>query len=479
MGDYHNILQQKHYVAGRWLGGGSIKDTVRDKYTGEELAILPQATLQEMESAIQGAVEAKRALAMLSAEDKGKRLEKLADLLEARQADFVDLIVREAGKPMGYAQGEINRCLVTLRTAAAEALRFSGEVVPIDYGAGMGRTAFTKRFPVGVVGAITPFNFPLNLALHKIAPALAVGCPIVVKPSPYTPLVLLAFADLVDNVGFPKGTLSVLHADIPIAESLVTDERIALLSFTGSDTVGWKLKAMAGKKKVQLELGGNAATVIDSSADLAHAANRTAIGSYLYAGQICISTQRIYVVDEVYQAFVDLLLPEIEKLKVGNPQETEVMVGPLIDEIHLDRIHAWVEEAQAEGAEILTGGKILDRKHLLYAPTLLTQVHADMKVCKREAFGPVAVITPVPNLETALDLVNDSDFGLQAGVFTNRIDHLKLAHETLEVGGILINDIPGFRVDSMPYGGIKDSGLGREGLRYAMEEMTEPRLLIY
>ena len=406
-------------------------------------------------------------------------MEDLADLLEARQDDFVDMIVREAGKPLGYAKGEIARCLVTIRTAAAEALRFGGEYVPIDYGAGKGRTAFTKRFPVGVVGAITPFNFPLNLALHKIAPALAVGCPIVVKPSPYTPLVLLAFAALIDEVGFPAGAMNAVVADIPEAEKLVTDDRIALLSFTGSDTVGWKLKALAGKKKVQLELGGNAATIVDSSADLAHAAKRVAIGSFLYAGQICISTQRIFVVEDVFDVFLKLLVPEIEALKVGDPQDPEVMVGPLIDPVHVGRIDQWVKEALEGGAKALIGGTPLDAERNLYAPTLLTGTAAGMKVQAREVFGPVAVIEAVPDLETAITQVNDSAFGLQAGVFTNRVDHLKLAHERLEVGGILINEIPGFRVDSMPYGGIKDSGLGREGLKYAMEEMTEPRLLIY
>lgn len=479
MGNYHHILQTKNYIAGQWSGEGSHSTKVYDKYTKEALATIPVATASEMEAAIQAAVAAKPAMAKMSAEDRAQLLGKLADLLEAQEDDFVNLIVREAGKPLGYAQGEISRCLVTLRTAAAEALRFAGEVVPVDYGAGTGKTAFTKRFPVGIIGAITPFNFPLNLALHKIAPALAVGCPIVVKPSPFTPLVCLAFAALVDAVGYPAGALSVLHTDISTAETLVTDERIALLSFTGSDTVGWQLKSKAGKKKVQLELGGNAATVIDSSADLAHAAKRTAIGSYLYAGQICISTQRIFVVEDVYDQFVALLLAEIAELKIGDPQDVAVMVGPLIDEVHLDRIHNWIEEAVTAGAKVLTGGKVLDREHNLYAPTLLTDVQPDMKVCRREVFGPLAVISPIPDMKTAFDQVNDSDFGLQAGVFTNRIDHLRLAHETLEVGGILINEIPGFRVDSMPYGGIKDSGLGREGLRYAMEEMTEPRLLIY
>lgn len=498
MGNYKDILRTKNFIAGEWGRPGNeasrrgvASDSavaasgpqgglkVKDKYTGELLAELPMASHGEMETAIAGAEAALPALKALGAGGRSAKLEQVADLLEARQAHFVDLIVREAGKPLEYAKSEIARCLVTLRTAAGEAVRFGGEVVPVDYGAGKGRTAFTKRFPVGIVGAITPFNFPLNLALHKIAPALAVGCSIITKPSPFTPLVLLAFAGLVEEAGFPKGSVSVLVTYIPVAERLVTDERIALLSFTGSDTVGWKLKALAGKKRVLLELGGNAATIVDGSADLAFAARRVAVGSFLYAGQICISTQRIFVQEEAIQEFILLLLSEVAQLKVGDPQNAEVLVGPLIDKVHLDRIDQWVKEAVAGGAEILVGGEAVDAKRNVYAPTLLTATQKEMKVCALEAFGPVAVIESVPDFATAIAQVNDSVFGLQAGVFTNRIDQMRIAHDQLEVGGILINDVPGFRVDSMPYGGIKDSGLGREGLKYAMEEMTEPRLLIY
>lgn len=480
MGNYKNILRTRNFVAGNWSESNSEGDLeVMDKYSQEPMATIPMGSADDFEAAILGAQRSMPALREMGAEGRAAGLEKLADLLEEKREDFVDMIVREAGKPIGYARGEVNRCLVTLRTAAAEALRLGGEVVPIDYGAGKGRTAFTKRFPVGIIGAITPFNFPLNLALHKIAPALAVGCPIIVKPSPHTPLVLMAFAALVAEAGWPEGTLSAIISHIGPAEVLVHDPRIALLTFTGSDTVGWKLKGEAGKKKVMLELGGNASVVVDSSADLAYAAKRVAIGSFLYAGQICISTQRVFVVEDVFEEFKQLLIPEIEALRVGDPHDPEVMVGPLIDGGAYARIGQWVEDAVKDGAEILCGGTVENSGRHIYKPTLMTNVRSDMDLYCKEVFGPIAVIEAVPDFATGLDKVNDSIYGLQAGVFTDRIEHLKMAHETLEVGGILINDIPGFRVDSMPYGGIKDSGLGREGLKYAMEEMTEPRLLIY
>jgi acyl-CoA reductase-like NAD-dependent aldehyde dehydrogenase len=479
MGNYRTILQEGNHVAGHWLTAGEEELEVIDKYNGELLALLPMAYATQMEQAIATAEAVRPALQLWNAGQRAAQLTRLADLLELRREDFVDLIVREAGKPIGYARTELARGISTLRLAAGEATRFVGEIVPMDFEAGIGKTAMTKRFPIGVVAGITPFNFPLNLVLHKVAPALAVGCPIIIKPAPQAPLTALALAALVREAGYPAGAVQVLVCSNVVAELLVTDPRIAMLSFTGSDAIGWHLKGLAGKKKVALELGGNAAVIVDETADLKNAARTIAIGAYLYAGQVCISTQRIYVVDAVYAAFEELLLAEIALLKSGNPLEDGVLNGPLIDAGHLARIDAWVQEALQGGAELLAGGKVLSLEHHLYAPTLLSQTMPDMKVNHDEVFGPVAVLERTRDFQDAIDKVNNSRYGLQAGVFTNRIDHLKMAFAQLEVGGVIINNPPGFRMDGMPYGGVKDSGLGREGLRYAMEEMTELRLLVY
>lgn len=478
---FDEILSTSNYVNGEWLPSGNGEQLpVIDKYTQEEIATVPFCSQEQMESAIQGSVSAFEELKTWSAGKRSSALESIYDALSEKQEEFAQLIAAEAGKPIGYARGEITRCLDTLRTAVHEAVRFDGEMVPIDYNNGEGKVAYTRRFPIGPIAAISPFNFPLNLALHKIAPAIAAGCSIVLKPAPQTPLVALAFARLVHEANcLPAGALNVLVADIPEAEKLVRDERMKMLSFTGSPQIGWHLKNIVGKKKVALELGGNASVIIDEDANLEQAAKLTAIGAFLYSGQICISTQRIFVHKNVFESFKDLLIEEVEKLKVGDPRDPEVMVGPIIQPVHVQRIADWVKEAVAGGAKVLTGGKILDETHGLYAPTLLTQTEKGMKVCCLEAFGPVAVLESVDSLEQAIELTNDSDFGLQAGVFTNNFRHVKLAHQNLEVGGVMINNIPGFRIDSMPYGGIKDSGLGREGIKYTMEEMTEPRLLVY
>jgi len=474
-----SIVKTQNFVAGKWTAKGNGTLTVLHKYTGKPLAELPLATPAQMESAIQAAFAARKAFGAWSAAKRQQHLQRLYDLLKERREAFVDLIVQEAGKALGYAQNEVERCLITLGTAAAETVRFGGEVVPLDFAAGEGKTAFTKRFPVGVVACITPFNFPLNLVLHKVAPALATGCPILLKPAPQAPLVALAFTALVEEAGYPKGVISTFLCDNAVAETMVRDERVALLSFTGSDKVGWFLKSICGKKKVALELGGNAAVIIDEGSDLALAAKQIAVGAFLYAGQICISTQRIYVVASVFEAFQKLLVKETKALKTGDPAQKDVLVGPIIDAGHLERIAQWVREAKAGGAKVLVGGKILDQAHNLYAPTLMTQVPTDSNVVCAEVFGPVAILEPVDSFQAAIDRTNDSHYGLQAGVYTNNLAHMRLAHNELEVGGVIIGGIPGFRVDSMPYGGVKDSGLGREGLRYAMEDMTEPRLLVY
>lgn len=474
-----SILRTENHIAGKWTGKGKGETVVRNKYTGRKLATLPEATPAQVERAIAAAAKAAPDFAKWSAGKRQAHLEALRDLLEERKDAFVDLIVKEAGKPLDYARNELDRCLMTLKIAAAEAVRFCGEVVPLDFAAGEGKRAFTRRVPIGPIAAITPFNFPLNLVLHKLAPALALGCPVLLKPAGQTPLTALAFTALVEEAGYPKGVLSTFTCDNEEAELLVTDERIKFLSFTGSDTVGWYLKSRAEKKQIALELGGNAPVIVDASADVAKAAEQCAVGAFLYAGQICISTQRIFVVEDVYAKFEQALVKAVKKLNVGDPSKAGVQVGPLIDAGHVERISAWVKEAKDSGAKVLVGGRIRDKQHNLYAPTLLTDVPPDQKVCTEEAFAPVAVLEKVANFDAAITRANDSRYGLQAGVFTNDFDHVCQAHEELEVGGVIINNVPGFRVDSMPYGGVKDSGLGREGLRYAMEEMSEPRLLVY
>ena len=432
-----------------------------------------------MEEAIAAAYASREVLRKMSAGERSAKLEGLAALIAEHGDELAQLIVQEGGKPIGYAKTEIARCITTVRTAAAEALRFGGEVVPMDHGAGTGRTAITKRFPVGVVAAITPFNFPLNLVLHKVAPAMAVGCPVVLKPAPQAPLCALVLGGFMERIGWPKGAFNVLMCGVPVAEKLVRDERVAMLSFTGSDKVGWHLKSICGKKKVALELGGNASVIVDEGTDLVAIAKSVAMGANLYAGQTCISTQRIYALKSVFSRFRDLLVKEFELLGSGDPGDAGVSVGPIIDKGHFERISSWVDEAVKGGAKVLAGGKVIDAAHNVYAATLLTGTKNTMKVNCAEVFGPVAVLEEVADFGEALAAVNDSAYGLQAGVFTNNIAHMKRAHDELEVGGIIINNVPGFRIDPMPYGGVKDSGLGREGLRYAMEEMTEPRLLVY
>lgn len=480
MNAYQSVLRTENLINNNWTKGNSGDSlTVLDKYENSVLSEINEASEDQMETAIVSAVKAFEEFKTWSAGKRSEHLAKVADLLEERKEAFIDLIIREAGKPRGYATGEIDRCLTTLRTAVAETLRFDGEMVPLDYGAGEGKTAFTRRFPIGIVAGITPFNFPMNLVLHKVAPALATGCPIIIKPAPQAPLSALALGELIREAGYPAGVFQALVCGIPAAEKLVRDERVAKLSFTGSDKVGWYLKSICGKKKVTLELGGNAAVLIDESADLEGVAKKVAVGSFIYAGQICISTQRIFVHEKVYDRFVKELVSEIEQLPTGDPQAVQTMVGPIIDKGHLERIEEWVNNAVKGGAKVLCGGKVHDADRNIYTATLLTNAKDDMKVSCAEAFGPVATIEKVSDFETGIDRVNTSDYGLQVGVYTNRLDHFKMAHERLEVGGIIMNNIPGFRIDSMPYGGVKDSGLGREGIKYAMEDMTEGRLIVY
>lgn len=425
-----------------------------------------------MQSTVDGAV----AMRTLSGYARSTLLQKAAQLLQARQEEFARTMTAESGKPVTDARREVGRAIQTFSIAAEEAKRIGGEVVPLDWSPGMETYwGVTRRFPIGPILGITPFNFPLNLVAHKVAPALAAGNAILIKPAPQTPLTSLLLGEVLAQAGVPPGGLNVLPCDNRVAERLVVDPRFKLLSFTGSAPVGWMLKAKCGKKKVVLELGGNAAVIIEPDADLEYAVQRCVTGGFTYAGQTCISVQRIFVHESVADAFTENLVARVQALSTGDPGEDATVVGPLIDTGAAQRIEGWIGDAVAQGARLLTGGS---RVGPVVRPTVLSNVTATMKVSCEEVFGPLVTITPYRDFETALRAVNQSEYGLQAGIFTNNIGRIFQAFEELEVGGVLANEIPTFRADHMPYGGIKDSGIGREGLRYAIEDMTEPKLLV-
>lgn len=474
------MIQNQHFINGQWLKGNRTETLkVYDKYAQTLLSEINFIDETQLELAIQSAQNAFQDFRKTSVGTRMEFLQKLKEALEAKFEDFVELIVTEAGKPLSYAETEVKRGISTIDATIHELYHFGTDNINIDFGIGENKTALTKRFPVGIVAGITPFNFPLNLVLHKLAPALAVGCAILIKPAPQAPLTAFALGKLCEEIGYPAGLINVFCANIPEAEKMVKDERIAMLSFTGSDKVGWHLKNIVGKKKVSLELGGNAGLIVDETADITQVTKVASIGSFLYAGQICISTQRIFVLESIFEDFKTAFVAETEKLKVGNPHEKDVWVSAVIDKNHLHRIDNWVQEAKAQGAEVLTGGKILDDTHLLYAPTILTNTEKDMKVVAEEAFAPLVCLEKVKSFEEAVQQINDSKYGLQVGVYTNDINRIQQAFEEIEVAGVIINNVAGFRIDNMPYGGMKDSGLGREGLKYAMEEMTELKLLVY
>jgi glyceraldehyde-3-phosphate dehydrogenase (NADP+) len=401
---------------------------------------------------------------------------KLADLMERRKDEFAQLLCAEAGKPIRDARVEAERGVFTLRVAAEEAQRMGGEQIPLDLMASsQGRFGVTRKVPIGPIAGISPFNFPLNLALHKLAPAIASGNTIVLKPPTYDPLTMLTFAELVSELELPPGAVSIMPMDRELGDRLVTDERFKLLSFTGSPDVGWGMKERAGKKKVVLELGGNAGVIIDRDANLEFAAQRVITGAFAYAGQVCISVQRAYIHEEVVDAFTERIVAAAQNVKVGDPADPATDVGPMIDERAVQRIDGWVRSAVSEGARVLTGGRGNGR---FYEPTVIVDAKRQSAVCAREAFAPIINLFPFSDWSDGLDQINDSVYGLQAGVFTANLEHALQAFDRLEVGGVIINDIPTYRIDHMPYGGVKDSGLSREGLRYAIEDMTETRLMV-
>jgi acyl-CoA reductase-like NAD-dependent aldehyde dehydrogenase len=465
---------RKLYLAGEWRDGAAPRP-VTAPWDGRVLAEVAFADAALVDEALARGEEAQARMRALAPHARRALLQRLATLVEDRAEQLAATICDEAGKPLALARGEVARAAQTFAFAAEEAWRCADE--GLELGAapqGEGRYGVVRRFPVGLTSAITPFNFPLNLVAHKLAPAFAAGCPVVLKPAPKTPLTALLLAELCEQAGLPRGGLSVLPADPEAAGALVKDARPRLLSFTGSAKVGFALKAAAGKKRVLLELGGDAALLVHHDADLDDAATKAAAGAFAYAGQVCISVQRLLVHERVYEPFKARLLAATAAIARGDPRVEGVLCGPLVDEAAVQRVGAWIDEARAGGAKVLCGG---EREGNVVTPCVLEDTPHSARLSREEAFGPVALLAPYASLDEAIARVNASRYGLQAGVFTDSTKALWRCYEELEVGAVIHNDAPSFRVDVMPYGGVKDSGLGREGLRYALEEHTERRLL--
>lgn len=459
----------------QWVQTSSF-ESVRSPYSGDLLATVCQAESHHIDQAIELMQQAAPDLAAIPSHEKARALARIAEGISARHEEFAKTLSQEAGKPLTDARREVDRGIQTFRLAAEESTRIPGETIPMDLTpGGEAYTATVKRFPLGPVLGITPFNFPLNLVAHKVAPCIAAGNPIVLKPAPQTPLTALLLGEVFLTTDLPPTALTILPCSNTLAERLVEDPVFHALSFTGSVNVGWMLKGKAGHKRVLLELGGNAGVIIEPDANLETAVARCVAGGFGYAGQTCISVQRIFVHQSQYDRFLQSFVDKVRTLPMGDPALESTVVGPLINEQAAIRVEAWIQEAVSHGAKIHTGGR---RHGSVMEATVLTNVSGTMKVCCEEVFGPVVTISPYTKLQEALDLMNASPFGLQAGIFTKNIDAMYQAYASLEVGAVLVNEIPTFRADHMPYGGIKDSGLGREGVRYVIQELTEPKLLI-
>lgn len=449
---------------------------VTDKYSGKLATKVALASEETIDQAIGAAVAATPAMRKLKSFERQAVLQHCVKRFEERSEELAHSLCIEAGKPIKDSRGEVSRLIDTFRLAAEESVRQLGEVMPLDVSPrAAGYSGMWKPFPIGPCSFISPFNFPLNLAAHKVAPALAVGCPFVLKPATLTPIGALIIGEVLAETDLPKGAFSILPCRRDGARLFTEDERLKLLSFTGSPAVGWKLKSQAGKKRVVLELGGNAACIVDETADLDDAVERLVVGAFYQSGQSCIGVQRIIAHEKIYGELKEKLIRKTKALKAGDPKDEETFIGPMISEDEAQRLEDWLKSAVDSGAEVLCGGK---REGALFEATLVEGVKPGEKLRNEEAFGPIALLSSFSEFEDALKEVNDSDFGLQAGVFTRDIYRAHQAWEELEVGGVLIGEVPSWRVDHMPYGGVKDSGLGREGLRWAMQDMTEPRLFV-
>ena len=469
------VSTQGFFVDGKWWEEGEPVE-IRAPYDGGVIGSVFRGRREHAEAAIAAAVKAFGTTRRLPAFERQRVLRRVSENISARKQEFARTMAQEAGKPLKAARTEVERAIFTFNVAAEESTRIYGEYLPLDWQEfTAGRWGIVRRFPLGPIAGITPFNFPLNLVAHKVAPAIAAGCPLVLKPAPQTPFTAMLLAEAVQQAGWPDGGLNVLPLSNEDAGLLVTDERIKLISFTGSAAVGWQIKKNCGKKKVVLELGGNAGVIVHSDADLAYAAERCVVGAFSYAGQTCISVQRILVERSACGKFTDLLLEGVSKLKTGDPLDDSTDLGPMIRESDAVRASEWIQEAIRGGARVLCGGQ---RHGPMLEPTVLTGTRPEMKVNCQEIFAPVVTVEHYDDFYQALRQVNNSPYGLQAGLFTRDAKLIFNAYEELEVGGLVAGDVPAFRIDHMPYGGIKDSGLGREGLRYAIEEMTEPKLLV-
>ena len=467
--------ERRLLIGGEWVETGEWQE-VRSPYSGEAVARVPKAGADETRRAIDAAEAAMRD--PLPAHKRAEILVRVAGALGRRHEEVARLISDEAGKPMKAAKVEASRAMSTYTFSAVEARKLAGEVVPMDASqVGEGKLALTLRVPHGVVGAISPFNFPLNLVAHKIAPALAAGCAVVLKPASQTPLSALLLAELETEAGLPPGWLNVLVGPASeIGDVLVEDERVSVITFTGSSDVGWKLRERAARKRVNLELGNSTPLIVEADADLDAAASATAQHGFSFAGQSCISIQRVYVQRDVYDRYIELLVPKVDQLVVGDPADDETDVGPVIDEGARERILEWIDEARQAGADILTGGELEGE---LIRPTVIAGAALDLKVSCEEVFGPVVTVTPYSTIDEALELANGTRYGLQAGIFTTDIRTALRAAQELEFGGVIVNEAPTFRADQMPYGGVKDSGNTREGPAYSVKEFTEQRVVVF
>ncbi|KKX56679.1 aldehyde dehydrogenase family protein [Brevibacillus borstelensis] len=469
-------MKKACYIGGQWVEAKNYAPLYAP-YSGEQIAEIAQADAELVEKAISAAQEASVVMRRMPAYQRAAILEKISFIMDERLEEAAKIIALEAGKPIKTARGEVIRTIQTYKFAAEEAKRIHGETLPLDAAiGGEGRLAYTVREPLGVIGAITPFNFPMNLVAHKVGPALAAGNTVVLKPASQTPLSAYFLAEVAEQAGVPAGALNVVTGSgATVGDLLVTDPRVKTLTFTGSPAVGIDIRNRAGLKRVTLELGSNSAVIIDKGVNLDEVIPRCIFGAFAYSGQVCISVQRIYVVRDEYETFVERFVAETKKLVGGDSLSEEADYSAMISPKETDRALAWIEEARERGARVECGGKADGR---VLQPTVLTGVPADAKLSCQEVFGPVVLINPVDSVEEAIEFVNDSRFGLQAGLYTQNLSLALKAADELHVGGVMINDIPTFRVDHMPYGGVKESGMGREGIKYAIEELTELKLVV-
>ncbi|MCP3678050.1 MAG: aldehyde dehydrogenase family protein [Deltaproteobacteria bacterium] len=467
--------EYRYLIDGEWRTSSERIEAI-NPYNGEIAGTTFGADDGDIDDAVCASVRAFEETRALPAYRRAEILEGVVNGIGERAEEIAHTITAESGKPIADARGEVKRAACTFQLALEEAKRLGGEVVPLDIMAGSEkRTGIVRRFPIGPILAITPFNFPLNLVAHKVAPAMASGNTILLKPSPRTPLTALILGEIITKAGWPSGGINIFLCSNSQAEGLVRDERVAMITFTGSASVGWRLKEMAGRKRVALELGGNAGVIVHNDADMEYAVKRCVTGAFAFSGQVCISVQRIYVQKELYATFVERFLEAVGGIRMGDPMDEQMVMGPLIDEAAAVRTEEWVSEAVEGGAKLLAGGA---RSGSFFEPTVLVDVKPEMRLSCEEAFAPIVVVEPYDAFEDAVDSINDSPYGLQTGLFTSDMKRIFHAFDKLDVGGVVANDVPTYRVDNMPYGGVKMSGFGREGVRYAMEEMTEPKLLV-